>query len=666
MKKTIIIIFLFQMSLFAQDLLRYTPEWIKDGFVTGGSTHEPWIFFVRRGTENFNTWQKKYWEYRQTEEYIKALAESGVTVYHIFSYKGYGWQAEKEHMRLAAKAAKIAHKYGLKVDTYIQWNSMFYETFFKEVPEAETDLWYQLDETGKPSTLDYGYAPYRRAICFNSDAYMEYYKEKILRFAVDSIKTDFIHFDNFGLHHPKEVQYNPQTINAFRKYLNDKYPKEERMDRFGFDDFSFVLPPIWNYKLDPLKMKNITDPIMQEFCDFRVWTISTRLKECITFVRSLNKEIAIEVNGIGLNVAGIWNRGINPGNILPYLNAAWTEGSGSAEWKDGKIEGKWRFFKVGRSTNTYFLSYKDTPRALAEALSINRTIAWALPRGSESAITDDKLSGIPVGENKKYVDFWNNNKNLYSNVVGAENVAVLRSYPSMAYSLIETHKSVMFVEDKLYQNHILYDIIFDEQLSNLNKYDLLVLANQESLADSVIEKIYLFVEEGGKLVLTEKSGIYNHWRRIRQNNAFQKMLGNGWDGINNHKTKYGKGNVHFLKDILSENNDTDLVTAVKDIAAEKSILQFKVPEWVGVSCDKKDDELIVHFVNYKVNSVVSGAKLISKQKIVSAEAISPDRDDRINLSFNETTNGTIINLPDIDVYEVVILKLSIVDISSNN
>ena len=30
------------------DLARYTPEWIKNGFADAGATHEPWIFQTRR------------------------------------------------------------------------------------------------------------------------------------------------------------------------------------------------------------------------------------------------------------------------------------------------------------------------------------------------------------------------------------------------------------------------------------------------------------------------------------------------------------------------------------------------------------------------------------------------------------------------------------------
>ena len=73
------------------DLTRYTPSWIKDGFADAGATHETWKFQIRRNI-NFNPLQKEYYDYQTSEEYIKYLAGLGITVYHIYCYKGYGFQ----------------------------------------------------------------------------------------------------------------------------------------------------------------------------------------------------------------------------------------------------------------------------------------------------------------------------------------------------------------------------------------------------------------------------------------------------------------------------------------------------------------------------------------------------------------------------------------------
>lgn len=253
------------VKVFAQnsstDLAKYTPTWIKDGFVDAGATHEPWIFQVRRSGAQFNLWQKDRYDYQMSEEYIKSLSESGVTVYHVSFYKGFGFKAEKGNMDKVAKAAALAHKYGMKVDTYIQWNTLAYETFFSEVPEAKKDLWYQIDVNGKPIMLTYGYQQsFRYRPCFNNDEYMNYYKEKIIRYAVEVVKTDFIHFDNFDYNHPAEADHNPATILAFRKYIGDKYSPSKLVERFGFDDISNVLPPMWNESNPAREVLTINDP----------------------------------------------------------------------------------------------------------------------------------------------------------------------------------------------------------------------------------------------------------------------------------------------------------------------------------------------------------------------------------------------------------------------
>ena len=215
-----------KIPVFAQnhsDLTRYTPEWIRDGFADAGATHEPWIFQVRRNSARFNQSQREEFDYQLSEEFIKELSEAGVTVYHVGFYKGFGFEAEKEYMDQVAKAAALAHKYGMKVDTYIQWNTMAYETFFAEVPEAKTDMWYQVDVNGKPIMLTYGYQQsFRYRPCFNHDGYMEYFKEKIIRYAMEIVKTDFIHFDNFDYNYPPEADFNLVTIEIGRASCRER------------------------------------------------------------------------------------------------------------------------------------------------------------------------------------------------------------------------------------------------------------------------------------------------------------------------------------------------------------------------------------------------------------------------------------------------------------
>src|ERR1019366_2163477 len=100
--------------------------WLEKGLIDAGGSHEPYIFVIRRGGESLNSRQD--YEWNQSEELIRQLHEQGIEMFHTHLYKGFGLAAEKPEMEDARRAAAIAHRYGMKVDSYIQWNCMMYET----------------------------------------------------------------------------------------------------------------------------------------------------------------------------------------------------------------------------------------------------------------------------------------------------------------------------------------------------------------------------------------------------------------------------------------------------------------------------------------------------------------------------------------------------------
>ena len=666
-----LMVFTGRSLLFAQsesdDLAQYTPEWIREGFADAGATHEPWIFQVRRNNGQYNHWQKDFYEYQTSEEYIKSLAEARISVYHIYCYKGFGFNAEKDHMDKAAKAAAIAHKYGMKVDTYLQWNTMAYETFFAEVPEAETDLWYQIDVNGKPILLTYGYQQsFRYRPCFNHEGYMNYYKEMIIRYAVEKVKTDFIHFDNFDYNYPPEADFNPATINAFREYLENKYTSAKRIERFGFENVSFVLPPMWNDPNPAEKMVAIKDPVIQEWIDFRCWTFTTRLAECARFARELNKEIAIEVNPHGLVGSNrAWEAGINHPDLMQYTNVIWTEDSNNPRWEDGVAIGKFRHYKLGRTTNNFIMTGNHKPQDFAENLALNRTIG-SLGRG------------IPEGVGKKYLDFWLAHKELYTQMEGAEKVAVLRSYPSMAYNTLETQIAVNMAEQALQQRQIPFDIIFDQQLDHLEKYHVIVLANQESLSEKAIERIKEFVKHGGGLVATGNTGMYDGWRRLRKQSMIEEIFPiSNSEGSFDSKLKstfsfqYGKGKVIYIPQLVQPEgeikfgfesiwqmptNANELESAVYWAAGERLPLEVKAPEWVGVSHDTQEKREVIHLFNYNSEKNVGGIILEYSGIVKKAWNVSPDEEVKSNVPFTEEKGMTTLRIPNLKVYKVIVLE----------
>jgi hypothetical protein len=110
-------------------------RWLDKGIIDAGGSHEPYLFVVRRGGQRTDA--RQIYERGISEETIKTLAAQGVEVFHTHLYKGFGMAAEMPAFEDAKRAAAIAHKYGMKVDSYVQWNTLMYETFFAEEPRAK-------------------------------------------------------------------------------------------------------------------------------------------------------------------------------------------------------------------------------------------------------------------------------------------------------------------------------------------------------------------------------------------------------------------------------------------------------------------------------------------------------------------------------------------------
>ena len=80
---------------------------------------------------------------------IRQLKDQGVEVFHTHLYKGFGMVAEKPDMEATIRTAAIVHRLGMKIDTYVQWDTMMYETFFAEEPRATG--WIQCERAVSPS-----------------------------------------------------------------------------------------------------------------------------------------------------------------------------------------------------------------------------------------------------------------------------------------------------------------------------------------------------------------------------------------------------------------------------------------------------------------------------------------------------------------------------------
>jgi len=476
-------------------------HWMDNGIIDAGGIHETYLFMVRRGGQRLDA--RKQYEFQQSEETIRGLKNSGVEVFHTHLYKGFGMAAEAPEMQDTVKAAAFAHSIGMKVDTYIQWDTMMYETFFAEVPAAKD--WVQLDAEGRHIRTTYGYQQsFRYRPCIKNQNYLDYIK-KVVKFGIQEVKTDFIHFDNFDLNAEPDSCHCPVCVKGFRDHLRSKYNDEQRKERFGFANIDYVNPPEWNVQNPPEKMQIIFDPGIQEWIDFRCQVMADGLNQVAAYAKSLNPEVVIEINPHGITGGNrCWEAGLDHARLLPNTQVFWTEDRNEPGVEsDGRLISKIRSYKLARTFKNVLFTYNHRAELnIAECLAFNQTLGW----GGIYPLT-------PIM--RKYIDFYRTNRKLFNQSRDLSDVAVLRSYASITYNHSRCQLSAFLAEQALIEGAVPFDIVFDQHLKNLAAYRVLVLPDSECLSDAEIESIQRFVNNGGGLVAIGSAGLYDQWRRAR-------------------------------------------------------------------------------------------------------------------------------------------------------
>jgi hypothetical protein len=658
--------------------------WARSGVIDAGGTHEPYIFVVRRGGQSLDARQVS--EYEQSEGLIQQLHTQGVEVFHTHLYKGFGMAAEHADMEDTRKAVAIAHRVGMKVDTYIQWNTMMYETFFAEEPRATN--WIQRDVAGLPILLPYGYQQsFRYRPCFSNQEYIDYLK-KVVRYAIEEVKTDFIHFDNFDLNAEPDSCHCPWCVRGFRKFLQTKYTDQQRRERFGFENISYVNPPQWNRDNPAGGMEIIYDPAIQEWVDYRCQEMADALQQMAGYAKSLNPEVAIEINPGGIDGQNRpWTSAVDHARLLKYTECFWSEEDDlPAYLPDGRLVSKIRTYKLARTFNNVLLTYTaDNTVAMAEGLAFNQTPGF--------------VGSNPLApETLRYIDFYRKHQELYRGSEDVAPVAVYRSYASLTYNNAATQLSAILVEQALIQSRIPFALIFEEQLRNLADTKVLILPNSECLSDEQIALIHRFVDQGGGLVVTEQAGLYDEWRRVRIKPGLSGLVKGQTGGTAYQESvkseashpsapirnQLGAGRVVYVPAVEFDGaipaletyfaitnvfwkrpkNWKDIVEAVQWAATDEFPISVDGPEFLvaNSTLQRQDRRMLVHLVNYggSANPTVSGASvrvvLPQNKPVKTAILFAPESVEPRALVLSSDRDGTAFTVPEVRAYALIAIQ----------
>ncbi|MHB8302292.1 MAG: hypothetical protein ACYDC6_05565 [Acidobacteriaceae bacterium] len=669
-----------------------TPDWLLNEPIVMAGCWDDFPLFQRRlggGPE----WYEDLYREQRSERTVEQLKKVGITFAIIHFFKGFGLEAEREHIADATTLSKRLKENGIRVGLYVG-STICYETFLLETPEAEE--WFVPDYMGKP--VYYDHQTFRKRVYCMHPGYRDYIK-RVVRLGIEQLHADCIHFDNTSKQAAPEIFQHPLAIQDFRKYLTSKYTPSELKERLGFSDPRYVIAP----QLDG-SLHTLDDPLLQEWTDFRCHQLSAYYAEMTSFIRSVNPSVAVD-NNPSAGMAGrntIWEQGVDYSRLLRTVDIAWTEeGDNAGVAPNGALISKIRTYKVASTMHKrIFCSTYGAVGAwghehhgggllqMAESMAYN-----SQGIGMVGGFHD--LQNLPA-KSQKYIRFFRDNFHIYRSPEPVADIALLYSFSSMAFNNEGPQVSFMLASQMLIQNRLMFDIVFDESLEALSKYRVLFLANQQCLSDRQIELVREFVRNGGSLVATEETSLYTDRRKRRRDFGLKECFGTSapqWNGPTAHEASasgnpvrrsIGKGRVVYLPAILPAIhkplhdamrsqywvpalNQDSLLQEVIWALGGNSTVKLLGPSSLYTTFElvrqEMENRLILHVLNYdhvrtpRIQNVNVEVTLPVQKKVKSIEMLTPDKDEK-NFPLKWTGNKAVqFTLPSLEIYSLVVFHL---------
>jgi hypothetical protein len=634
-------------------------------------THEPLEFLIRRGS-HFDDEPRQY-ERMAEPENINRMAAAGVKWGRIFFYKGFGLDYERARIDIAKRAADLMHSHGMKVSLYMA-GTMLPETLYHEIPEAKD--WEQRDQNDLPVT--YGTQTFRRYACPNEPKYRDYLK-RVLEIGINELHADEIAFDQIMLQaEPKSCRCQ-RCIKAFADFLRARYPnKDALMRRFAIPDANWIRVNEWESFNQPDGLTTVDDPVLQEWVRFRCESIANHSKALYGIVKGLNPDAAVLFNLKGIfSFNRYWTNAIYHPLFAGHIDMMSFDTGGYEERIDsatGALVSQIRSYKIARRLNC----------ACEDSFASELRAAVHMSFGIQSSVPG--ATPLPYGPGahnvfSPMVEFFREyNDRYYTQTQNVADVAVLRTWPSMAYSINANYIPAALMEQVLIQYKIPFDILFDEQLDGIGQYSAVILAGQDCVSDAQVRFLLDYVRKGGTLIVTSDTGQFNDWRERRRSNPLlpQRTEGAGRivvinEIVSNIRLPAAPANpdpfalttrsapkISASQWVLPTNH-ADIFKTISDALPKGFSLTTEAPltTVAELVSRPKNRETIAHFVNFdRQNPLPPFAAVIRKQfagPIKSVTCFSPDLNDPIPLAFNESGDIASLTIPATRVYLMTVM-----------
>lgn len=495
--------------------------------------HEP-VSMYRRvgrmstgGIEGGALWLEDWHRGFDSEACVDLLQGLGLNAVHSRFFKGMGWEAEKADFPAVKRFVDRCRSRGILTLAYIQFLSLYYETWGNETPDLED--WANRAADG---TIGCYHGQYFRWLpCITSRPF-EAYLKKMCGIAVTEGGFDGVMFDNVFV----GPCYCGRCERLFREWLSHR---DDARERLGFSEFASVRQP--RFQKGVLPYGEIQDPLVQLWMEWRVGLLNGLFARIAEHVHGIRKEAIVSANTGAVrsrNASLLCSRDMT--TLAGCFDLLVAQNGNAPGLRGERIVNRARDLKFARALGVLDLSLCDGDAGL----ETGDGESYLLP-----LIEDAAFGGIPTdrtivkpARTKGFVDadqlafrrpllekfrkfLSDKEKELRSPFY--EPVRVF--YPARGVRHSETnYRGVFGAEEILLRRRVPFGYVIsrDGQPPVVgNDCEVLIVADQKCLSDGECRMIIERAKAGGRTVITGSDvGGWDDWNRQRLESPLEKEL----------------------------------------------------------------------------------------------------------------------------------------------
>jgi len=376
-----------------------------------------------------------------------------------------------------------------------------------------------------------GHQDFRYKPCLVRNGYWRYFR-KVLEVAIDRVKGDAFGFDNVGNPSEPESCHCPECRAAFVAFLKKKYRTDTKQgralatERFGFATLDHVAPPRFNRWNAMVACRVLHSPVFQEWLEFKCDNLARRFEEIWRFVKKRKPDMLIEYNVYGdFGCNNAWYSGIDMHRLLPWIEAFWNERAPHAPefTRDGRMLHRVHPLKLAQTADAVVFDWHAGRTPEQRKLSLAEGLAFNGGHLSGFGYMLD-FAGGNFPETDDFLAFRRAHDDLFVDTTSAAQVALVESARSLAYDSVGPHEAEVLAMGSLLAGHVPFDLALDLSDDTLARYAAVVLPDVTCMTDDEAQTVMDYVAQGGAVVVTDETSLYDGWRRRRREAALYPMM----------------------------------------------------------------------------------------------------------------------------------------------